>query len=587
MKPDHPLTDEQHAALAPSIRLIEAGPGAGKTKTVVARFRQQASTGVGVALLSFTNAAVDTARQRCRDTPTLLSAPNFIGTFDQFLHRYILTPALRQSGGNAPRYTTSWDDLPEHLSSVRPPNGGVAYPLTSFDTTDHQTWTLDADRLRYSLQGSWEQLGAYTRSQVNTAATKRIHGFHAASLFDCIEGRRRSLSLLTDAQGPGRLARLAARFNEVIVDEFQDCDQIEHQLLNLMHDAGIRTVAVADPDQAIFEFRQTRTDSYETFRATLSNHEIAPLTTCFRSAPSICAITTSLRKVGDHPVVAHETNTGSPHVHVVVGNGVKAGQQALKIVRLAGITGGETRVIAHSRSDARALTRAGKQPPNKTSNMEPLLVALTELRSRGDARIRQHAIRRIEKVLLSFFEWPDQDGALTRPEQLDMLGVGNDQLRILVSRLLTESGTWTNKKDCSSTVRALVERFAATTPVNLRDRIGTRCQVTDTVWAYWQSHAEPDLIATSTETIRWGHIHGVKGAEFDAVVVALPPRARQGHHVLDDWQTNVNSEQRRVLYVGVSRARKILVLVTPKPRSAQLLQILEDADVPHTVSIAT
>jgi superfamily I DNA/RNA helicase len=219
--------------------------------------------------------------------------------------------------------------------------------------------------------------------------------------------------------------------------------------------------------------------------------------------------------------------------------------------------------------------------------MEPLLVGLTELRAQGDTRIRQHAIRRIERVLLSFFEWPDQGGALTRSDQLDMLQVGSDQLRILVSRLLTESGTWADKKDCSSTVRALVEGFATTTPVNLRDRIGTRCQVTDTVWAYWQSHAEPELVAASIETIRWGHIHGVKGAEFDAVVVALPPRARQGHHVLDDWQTDVNSEQRRVLYVGASRARKVLVLVTPKPRSAQLLEILEGANIPHTVSEAT
>ena len=53
-----------------------------------------------------------------------------------------------------------------------------------------------------------------------------------------------------------------------------------------------------------------------------------------------------------------------------------------------------------------------------------------------------------------------------------------------------------------------------------------------------------------------GTIHSSKGKEYDAVLLALP---KTGPHVgLDDWEAGVNSEPRRVLYVGASRARLLL-----------------------------
>ena len=59
------------------------------------------------------------------------------------------------------------------------------------------------------------------------------------------------------------------RFQELIVDEFQDCDETEYHLLARLKHAGIHVVVVADPDQAIYEFRQTSTGLYEAFRGRL------------------------------------------------------------------------------------------------------------------------------------------------------------------------------------------------------------------------------------------------------------------------------------------------------------------------------
>ena len=76
-------------------------------------------------------------------------------------------------------------------------------------------------------------------------------------------------------------------------------------------------------------------------------------------------------------------------------------------------------------------------------------------------------------------------------------------------------------------------------------------------------------------------------AEVDAVVMELTSKARPNEpHVLDDWTSGTNSEQRRVLYVGVSRARRVLVLVVPTGRKQQLLDLLTGADVPFDVTAA-
>ena len=61
------------------------------------------------------------------------------------------------------------------------------------------------------------------------------------------------------------------------MDEFQDCDRVEHELLAALYRSGMGVVTVADPDQAIYEFRQSATDLYERYREKLESHEVVQL----------------------------------------------------------------------------------------------------------------------------------------------------------------------------------------------------------------------------------------------------------------------------------------------------------------------
>jgi len=104
---------QRELAETPGSVFAEACPGAGKTRAIVARYLAAAVAEQrrGIALLSFTNAAIDEARARCT-SPRALVAPNFVGTFDTFINRFISGPAFATKHGAAARFVPAWDEVP-------------------------------------------------------------------------------------------------------------------------------------------------------------------------------------------------------------------------------------------------------------------------------------------------------------------------------------------------------------------------------------------------------------------------------------------------------------------------------------------
>ena len=108
------LTDQQTAVVeAQGILFVEACPGAGKTRALVARLlkRTEEEPRKGIALISFTNAAIDEVNRRCADRPEALIVPNFVGTFDSFINRFITRPLYVRQFWRTPRFIDSWSSL--------------------------------------------------------------------------------------------------------------------------------------------------------------------------------------------------------------------------------------------------------------------------------------------------------------------------------------------------------------------------------------------------------------------------------------------------------------------------------------------
>lgn len=579
------LSEEQAAALASTIRHVEAGPGSGKTRAIVARFRQRSGAARGVALLSFTNVAVDVARSRCIDAPHLLQSPNYIGTFDGFFHRYVVTPAVARNTGTVPRYLSSWDDLPDMLSTVRLPSGGQGLRLSTWERTSTGAIDLNENRLDHRERTFYDSIPSGSRNALRQIGIRRIsESLLGNHIYSASEARRVALDLIAD-QTSDLLPRLSHRFSEVIVDEFQDCDHTEHDLLETLEGDGIHVVTVADPDQGIYEFRQADTDPYHRRISSVGDRETVSLSTCYRSTDPICKLVTSLRCVSESPVSSHRAaDVAAAPIEVVVGGGSAARTAAMKVVQAAGISPMQTRVVAHRKAEARRLANAATSTPASTAKMTTLLAAVLDLRNRSDARTRKAAMNRIVSTILDLVDWGDGGSPQTQKEQLERIGITPDRMRILASRIVSASLGWTDASGCATDVRAIIKAGAATFSLPLAPTLSNQLsKPRDNVWAWWVactgSLVEPEAVA-----VKWAHVHAVKGAEFDAVIYAVPGQARNGVHVLDDWKDGRNTEARRVLYVGVSRARRLVVLVVPPSRASRLVEILKRDGVPHHIT---
>lgn len=235
---DHPLLSglnpEQREAVTstvPALAVI-AGPGTGKTKTLVSRIAYLISERKvkpsEITAVTFTNKAAAEMRQRLEQALGGKRAlrGTSIGTFHALCLEY-----LRETGGvtlldeeGARRHAAAVIQArnlrltPEaflRAVSIRK-NGGED------DGLSDEAFALYCDRLKKSGAADFDDLLADT-------------------LAAWVEGR-------VDA-------RWRRRFNYLLVDEFQDINPIQYRLIRAWAQEGKSLFAIGDPDQSIYGFR--------------------------------------------------------------------------------------------------------------------------------------------------------------------------------------------------------------------------------------------------------------------------------------------------------------------------------------------
>jgi len=93
------------------------------------------------------------------------------------------------------------------------------------------------------------------------------------------------LTLLGD--DPGLAGRYRSRWTDVFVDEYQDVDEQQYRLLRLLTSADSRVCAIGDPDQAIYGFRGGDVGYFLRFQADFGSAATVQLSRSYRSAPTI------------------------------------------------------------------------------------------------------------------------------------------------------------------------------------------------------------------------------------------------------------------------------------------------------------
>ena len=568
------LSDQQRDLVkADGHTFAEACPGAGKTRAIVARFLRRAAEEPrkGIALLSFTNAAVGEVRTRCGERADALVAPHFVGTFDSFINRFITRPQYVQQYGLTPRFTESWQGI--RNGNFRLSDMGQL-PSFSLDWFEFD-WMLRAALNEQSIHPRQNQrvlapVIADRRVELEEQATKRCRGLVASGRLSCAASRALAVGYLKRRETAELFGTLlAARFSEVIVDEAQDCGPEELRVLQLLKDWGVTVVMVADLDQSIFEFRRADPEGVRTFADRLG----APLTLDgnYRSSPAICTLNNSLRHSNREETPAGDPMSCTTPVQVVSFRSLGQVAAAVEAVLAThDVPRNDVIFLAHRTTDARSC--AGSPADSTTYSTNAVIGIAWASRSlrtgSSDGRTRRQAVELVERTLRIVADDDDQSDPA-----LDERWLRDAAVRLAVSLDPTEN-------DAKAYARGLRQYIAG-----IRWPAGTRPR-TD-LGMMFKAPAQKDWPTASTDgpdTFAFGTIHSVKGREFPAVVVVLPKNLltdADNRHVLDHWEQGMSSELRRVLYVGASRAQKLLILAMHTDHVNRVTSRLSEDGVPH------
>lgn len=231
--------------------VILAGPGSGKTKTLTIKMARMLAEDVkaprGIACITYNNQCARELRRRLSALGVEDGRRAVIGTLHSFCLQQLLLPYARLAGIEVPdpvAVATSEDRERCLAAGVEAVLGLNENPRDwSFRCDVYRRTHLDRDRPEW--YGDHE------------AAAKVIEAYEAALLergvvdFDSmvLTGLR-----LVEQHEWVRNA-LRARFPVLVVDEYQDLGHALHRIVQcLCFQAGMRLVAVGDPDQSIYGF---------------------------------------------------------------------------------------------------------------------------------------------------------------------------------------------------------------------------------------------------------------------------------------------------------------------------------------------
>ena len=541
------LSEQQAKVLLSTTRVVEAGPGSGKTRALVERYLQEAQESTrGIALISFTNAAVDEVRRRASSTPELLRAPHFVGTIDSFLHRFIVTPAEVSRLGRAPIYRASWDDLPDEFRAVHLTGlPGAGIPMSAFRMEQPSTIQLYENGLRRHDHGYLAQVDhAGRRDQLLNAARARISGLNRKGIYDANTARVKAFELLEGTQGTTIVARLTRRFAALLVDESQDCDEAEMGVIRRLAE-GIEVTLVADPDQAIFEFRGSKPELFTEYRDEQELAHRCHLSTNYRSSEAICKAVTCLRSAGISLIESVDDGPCS-EVLVLGGSPSEQRQKFLDALQSIALQPSQAIVLAHRWADAAEVAGVSAAVNTSTAVGNRLVIAISVLASDPSPARRVDAVQRIEHIILSLLTWEDADVRLTgRERQLEILMRRPDWLRLAAGKVANRLIGIGSRDEFGVAARSVLNEILDPLPVEHAVLSNKVKKPDETVWdSCTRGMATPSELPCST-------VHAAKGREFPAVLVALPSSLRKlnGRTVLEDWSGGFNTEPRRVLEI--------------------------------------
>ncbi|MGB8939109.1 MAG: ATP-dependent helicase [Streptomyces sp.] len=241
--------DQQEAATHDGDLVVLAGPGSGKTRTLVARVGYLLETGNsrsrGVAAITYTNHAAREISDRLAQLGISASGRLTAGTLHSWCLSNILRPYATLVGMRHPDRLTVLDDKSREWVNLLEEcfeRAGVML------IAKYERPAFTKARRRLAVGDVGEPGDPMVDAVRIFEQEMNDRGFID---FDLMVSS--SLSLL--AENPRVAQLVAAKYPNIVVDEYQDLGPVLHGLVTLLNEAaGIQISAFGDPDQTVMGF---------------------------------------------------------------------------------------------------------------------------------------------------------------------------------------------------------------------------------------------------------------------------------------------------------------------------------------------
>ncbi len=276
---------QREAVAAPSGNiLILAGAGSGKTRVLVHRIAWYIQTGqsspFGIMAVTFTNKAAAEMRSRIE---TLLDAPAggmWVGTFHGLTHR-ILRAHWQEAGLPQSFIILDSDD---QYRTIRRVLRAMEIDESSFPPREVQ-WFINARKDEGLRPQHIDDHGDHTLYQMVRIYQAYEDVCNRSGVVDFAELLLRAHELFRDQKNI--LEQYRQRFRYVLVDEFQDTNSLQYAWLRLLIGDKGCLFAVGDDDQSIYSWRGARVENMQQFKKDFSNPLLIKLEQNYRSTANI------------------------------------------------------------------------------------------------------------------------------------------------------------------------------------------------------------------------------------------------------------------------------------------------------------
>lgn len=552
-EPEDPLASldsfQREAALhRGSPLVIVAGPGTGKTRTLTCRIARRLEDGVRpeqVLALTFTQKAAHELRERLSGLlPDDRGRRVQVFTFHA-LALGIVTDAYRHRGLPGPRVLTDEERLAQ-----------VAELLDQPPSSRDCAKALKALSLASLRDDSLPLLDHYRR---------RLEDHGAIDLDELVP---RAVALLSD--DPDLLRRWRERFVCHVVDEYQDVNAAQAALLGLLCPLGEDLCVIGDPDQAIYRFRGAEPRFFLEFPIRYPQARTVHLERGYRTPAALLEAAQALiHHDPTRPPSRTLSNLPGPPQVLVQACATAAAEAEQVVHSIERLIGGTTffshdsgRLDGHGPEAADALSfgdiavlfRQGSQA-------EPLLEAFgrSSIPYQCPARHSPERILRPVMTLLSRAVASEAPSTVTSPP------LDPEDLRLLAAvRALPPRQALTHLTE------ALLDEDHRTRGLQVVTTLAALLHGAGKTLADWAPLAlglfaglvEADALERGAEAVTLCTLHAAKGLEFEVVFIVGCEEGLLPHRFgPDEPDPEAIREERRLLYVGMTRARRLLTLL--------------------------